>query len=405
MERWRAPALFTAVVVLLQLARQDPLVDVVTGLAPGDLRLAYPFTHVVFAPFTLAADWLNGGSRGDLAGFAAWALVAWAFARVFLADAPRRWLREAAYLLAYLGGLVAFVAWGALLQRPIPRLVAADSALVIFDVHSHTALSHDGRKGFGSHENARWHRRAGFDAAFVTDHNTTGAAQAWRTDRAGHPPLLLAGEELSLSGLHVVVLGNAALIANTPWNRTFDSTLLLLRRIAADTAPARPYLIASLPEYWRNHWGTDIGAMAAAGIEGFEIWTTSPKAMDIPPAARAEIIARGVLEHHALFGATDMHGLGNAATVWNVMRLPGWRAMDEPALAAAMIARFRAEGPAASRVIAVRRWQTDARWAAPAVVPLNAALRLRTMSRAHAVALVAWLWLPALAATVRRRRR
>jgi len=307
--------------------------------------------------------------------------------------------------LAFLAAFAGFVGWGALMDRPVPRLTATDSALVIFDVHSHTALSHDGRKSFTADRNAAWHERAGFDAAFVTDHNVVGAAQAWQAVRAGHPPLLLVGEELSLSGLHVVVLGNTERLDNTPWNRSFDSTLLFLRRLSADTSAARPYTIASLPEYWRNHWGTDIGAMTDAGIEGFEIWTTSPKAMDIPPAARAEIIARGTLEHHALFGATDMHGLGNAATVWNVMRLPGWRAMDETALAAAMIARFRTEGPAAHRVVALRRWQTDARWAAPAVVPLNAALRLRTMSAGHAAALVAWLWLPALLATARRRRR
>lgn len=405
MSRWRVPAVLTAVVVLAQLVHLDPLVDVVTGRPPADLRLVYPFAHIVFAPLTLTADWLNGGSRGDLKGFAAWAVGVYAFCRIFLGTAPRRRLRESGYALLFLAGFAAFVGWGALLDRPIPRIVAADSALVLFDVHSHTARSHDGRARFGPDENAAWHRRAGFDAAFATDHNLVGAADAWRADRAGRPPLLLAGEELSLAGLHIVALGTTQRIDNTPWNGSFDSTLLLLRRLSADSGASRPYLIASLPEYWRNHWGPDIGVMTGAGVEGFEIWTTSPRAMDIPPAARAEILARAALERHALFGATDMHGLGNAATVWNVMRLPGWRALDERALAAALVARFRSDGPAAHRVIAIRRWQTDATGAAPAVVPLNAALRLRSMSRGHAAALVVWIWLPALLATVRRRRR
>ncbi len=402
MARWRVPAVLSAVVILAQLARTHPLMDVVTGRAPGDLRLAYPLAHVLFAPFTLAADWLNGGSRGDLIGFAAWALAAYVFARVFFATDPRRLLREAGYALLFLAAFAAFVGWGALLERPIPRLVASDTALVVFDAHSHTAASHDGRPHFGVAANAAWHTRAGFDAAFVTDHNVV----AERPPRTGADGVrLLPGEELSLRGLHVLALGARARIDNTPWNRSFDSTLLLLRRLAADTSASRPYLVASLPEYWRYHWGTAIGVMTDAGIEGFEIWTTSPKAMDLPPAARAEVVARSALERHALFGATDMHGLGNAATVWNVMRLPGWRALDDDALAAALIARFRADGPAAHRVVALRRWQADARWAAPAVVPLNAALGLRTMSAAHAAALVAWLWLPALFATVRRRRR
>lgn len=405
MSRWRVPAVLTAAVLLAQLAHQNPLVDVVTGSAPDDLRLVHPVSHVVLAPFTLAADWLNGGSRGDLIGFAAWAVAAFVFARVFFGTAPRRGLREAGYALLFVLGLGAFVAWGALLARPIPRLVAADPFQLIFDVHSHTVLSHDGRGGFDAHRNAVWHRQAGFDAAFVTDHNTVGAARAWELERGGQGPVLLRGEELSLSGLHVLALGGDTLIANSPWNRSFDSTLVLLRQLSADTAAGRPYLVASLPEYWRNHWGPNIGIMTEAGIEGFEIWTTSPRAMDLPPAARTEVIARASLEGHALFGATDMHGLGYAATVWNVMRLPGWGSLDEAALARAMIARFRADGPTAHRVVALRRWQADARWAAPAVIPLNAAQGLRTMSRGHAAALLAWIWLPSLLATARRRRR
>src|SRR6185295_3220010 len=118
-------------------------------------------------------------------------------------------------------------------SRPIGRLVAADSNLIIFDVHSHTAASHDGRPGFGAAASAAWHARAGFDAAFVTDHNVCCEARQWQRDRAGHPPRLLVGEELSLSGLHMVVLGNDSAIANAPWNQSFDSSLGLLRRLRA----------------------------------------------------------------------------------------------------------------------------------------------------------------------------
>jgi predicted metal-dependent phosphoesterase TrpH len=401
MPRWRVPAALSAVVILAQLARTDPLMDVVSGRAPDALRLAYPVAHVLLAPLTLAADWLNGGSRGDLIGFAAWALAGYAFARIFLDSAPRRSLREVLYALLFLAGFAGFVGWGALLDRPIPRLVATDSALVVFDVHSHTAASHDGRPHFDLATNAAWHARAGFDAAFITDHNVIAELPS---RRAPNGLRLLPGEELSLSGLHVLALGARTRIDNTPWNRSFDSTLLLLRRLAADTSAERPYLIASLPEYWRYHWGTDIGLMTHAGIEGFEIWTTSPKAMDLSPEARAEVVARAALEGHALFGATDMHGLGNAATAWNVMRLPGWDTLDDDALTAALLARFRADGPASHQVVAIRRWQASAAWAAPAVVPLNVLLRMRTMSPDHAAALIAWLWLPALAVTARRRR-
>jgi len=410
MMRWRAPAVLTGAVLLAQLAHVQPIVDVVTGAPPADVHLSYPLAHVLLAPLTLVADWLNGGSRGDLTGFAAWAVCVYALWRLLRGGASSL-KREAIALAIFVLGFGAFVLWGALGARPIPRLVASDSSLIVFDPHSHTSLSHDGRTGFGSRENAAWHRHAGFDAAFVTDHNEFGAAAAWRHDRAGRPPRLLDGEELSLSGLHIVALGNTARIANEPWNRSWDSSLALLHLLSTPTrsdlqpAPLPPYLIASLPEYWRHHWGSDIGALASSGIEGFEIWTTSPQAMDFPPAARASVIARGTLEHKTLFGATDMHGLGYAATVWNVARLPGWRRLDDSALTRALIERFRTEGPRANRVIALRRWQATSRLGVAAAIPVNAVLLLRAASRAHALALIGWCWLPLGVVSARRRRR
>ena len=48
--------------------------------------------------------------------------------------------------------------------------------MVVFDVHSHTNVSHDVRgtlmRGFDAEANLAWHGRAGFDAFFITDHNT-----------------------------------------------------------------------------------------------------------------------------------------------------------------------------------------------------------------------------------------
>ena len=67
-------------------------------------------------------------------------------------------------------------------------LAGAGPDVVVFDVHSHTNVSHDVRgtlmRGFDTEANLRWHRRAGFDAVFVTDHNTVERAPAARR-RAG----------------------------------------------------------------------------------------------------------------------------------------------------------------------------------------------------------------------------
>ena len=409
------PALLSAIVVLAQLFHRTPLVDVVTGAAPAGVRLVYPIGHVYFAPFTLLADWLNGGSRHDIIGFMVWAVLLFALARLFgrraggapTASPAIRGAREAAVWALFVLSFSGFIAWAAFLPRPIPRLVADDPEALVFDIHSHTALSHDGRPGFGAMASAAWHARAGFDAAFVTDHNRFGAASRWRTDGVDRAPRLLDGEELSLSGLHLIVLGNRAEISNRGWDQSWDSTAALIGRLhstfdSSTFDSSTPFLVASLPEYWRKHWGPQLGDLAAWGVEGFEVWTTSPRAMEFPPAERRELIARARLSGLTLFGATDMHGYGNAATVWNVARLPGWRALGDSALTAALIGLWRRERLTAHRVIALARWQPSSRLGSAAAVPRNAWLVLRTASRGHGAALLGWIWLPTLLARLRR---
>ncbi|MBI4541739.1 MAG: hypothetical protein HY705_01780 [Gemmatimonadetes bacterium] len=416
MRRWRAPLLLSAAVLLAQLAHRSPLVDVVSGGAPTDVGLVYALWHIVFAPLTLLADWLNGGGRHDITGFVVWALLLFALARLVRrgAKAPKRqgagWepaVREAAAWALFALVLSGFIAWAAFLPRPIPRLETRDTNALVFDVHSHTSLSHDGRPGFGAAANAAWHARAGFDAAFVTDHNRFGVARQWRTEAPFREPRLLDGEELSLSGLHLIVLGNTREIDNRGFNTSWDSTGALIRRLASDAAPVipstpsflqRPFLIASLPEYWRKHWGAELGDLVGWGVEGFEIWTTAPRAMDFPPGRRREVIARARLSGLVLFGATDMHGYGNAATVWNVAHLPRWRAMDDTTLVGTLLRHWRARGAEANQVVAVARWAPESRVGTALALPANLWLLLRTASRPHGAALLAWFWLPALLA-------
>jgi hypothetical protein len=406
--RWRVPLWLSAAVILAQIARIDPLTDVVRGATPPDVHLVWPMTHVLLAPFTLTADWLNGGSRADLKGFFLWTVVLYVVVRLWVRarkDAPQATaLSETRSAVVFCLCLSAFVWWGARWSRPIPRLVASDSALIVLDIHSHTSASHDGRKAFGAAANAWWHARAGFDAAFVTDHNVVGAARQWRIDGAGRPPRLLPGEELSLAGLHVVVLGVDTLIANKPWDGSFDSSLVLLDSLArrGSASGAGPYLIASLPEYWEHHWDRDLGRLADAGVHGFEVWTTSPKAMDFPPEARATLIARAVSTHLALFGATDMHGLGNTASVWNIVRLPGWRRLDDPSLTRALLETLRGT-PEEARVIALRRAQPASRLGQAFAAPHGLVTALRAASRGHALSLLMWIWVPALLARTRKR--
>ena len=400
---WRVPLALSVCVVLAQLVRLSPLVDVVTWTAPASARLAYPASHVLLAPLTLLADWLNGGSRRDLVGFALWLPVGYVLVRLAArrTAAGRRARREALYAVGFLLAAAAFAGWCYWLPRPIPRLVSGGADDLVLDVHSHTALSHDGRPGFGAARNAAWHGRAGFDVAFVTDHNATGAARSWRLEAPRARPRLLDGEEISLSGIHLLALGTSTTIANRPWDASWDSTGALVRRLHADSV----FLVPTLPEDWRRHTGAEFGQLSEWGVDGFEIWTSAPQAMDLPPSGRRTVVSWSRLEHRPMFGSTDMHGYGFAATVWNVMRLPGWRALDDAGLQRAILAQLRAGGPAANQVVALRRWLPETRLGSAIGVPVNLVLLLRTASRAHAVALLGWIWAVAVALSLGRRPR
>jgi len=413
---WRLPLFLSVGVVLGQILSIHPLFDVVAGAPPSDVRVTYPLGHILLAPLTLLADWLNGSPARELKGFAAWLLAAFVLARLARhggraprGDPPSGWplaRRETGAALLGVTALALYVAWGALAPRPIPRLTTAVPDVLIFDVHSHTAASHDGRAGFDVAANAAWHARAGFGAAFITDHNTARAIRAALAEPPHLASVPLPGIELSLSGLHLLALGTSAEIPNAAYRDSWQATGQLVRALASGQSPgAPPFLVASLPEYWRYHWGPDIGVLVQWGVRGFEIWTSSPRAMDFPESLRREVITRCRLDGLAMFAATDMHGLGYSATAWNVTRVAAWRRLDARELSAVLVAKFQREGPDANRVVVLRRWIPETPAQAVVAVPLNLVLRLRTASLAHAASLLSWIWVVALLSGLRRRPR
>jgi hypothetical protein len=433
--RWRLPVLLSACVVLGQVLHISPLLDVVADAPPAGAHVVYPLGHVLLAPLTLLADWLNGSPARELKSFVVWLVVAFVFARLARVggraaeEGPftgwARVRREAGVALLGMVALALYVAWGALAPRPIPRLVTGDADLLIFDVHSHTAASHDGRAGFDVAANAAWHERAGFGAAFITDHNTAHAVRAALAAPPSDTFVTLPGIESSLSGLHLLALGTAAEVANGAYRDSWEATGRLIGMLASGivpdsgrtpadsvgrtSAPGRlapgtpPFLVASLPEYWQHHWGQDLGTLVQWGVRGFEIWTTSPRAMDFPEQLRRAVIARGRLDGLAMFAATDMHGFGYTATAWNVTRIAGWRRLGARELSAVLVAKFRREGPEANRVVVLRRWTPETTVQVVVAVPLNLVLILRTASPAHAAALLGWIWAVALLSGLRRR--
>jgi len=357
---------FTIALIVLVLASATnplpPVVDAVTGAA-ADADLVRPLPYILAAPLSNVLDALTFLSLDRARVFLASWLVALA-----LWGAVRRgsaWRRVARAVTGPLL-LVALAAATVLLPRPVPRLVVDDPAeTTVIDYHAHTAASHDGRRGWTALDLARWHAAQGFDASYVTDHNLVFADQS--AAPADLPIPLLPGAEWSVFGQHVLALGEEAPIDRDPYNANTRGML----RIFADLHRHRALAIASIPEYWLNHWD-DLDAFVKAGVDGFEIVNCAPKAIGFPARARARVVALAKQHELLLVGGSDNHGWGKVTCVWNLTQ-PG------------------ARGPAANHVVArpVALLQGDIpAWTAAFTQPW---IMLRSLSWPERVSWLTWL--------------
>ena len=298
----------------------SPLVDAVTGSAPGDADLDRPILYVMFAPLSTTLDALTFFSLAR----AEWALAVWILA-LGAWGALRGWATPLTWQRRVVRGsigpavLILLVLAAVILPRPVPRLVTdpggGGGGSTVIDYHAHTSASHDGRPGWTLAKLAAWHERQGFQATYVTDHNVV---------YDGSLPLppdisisLLPGVEWSVYQQHVVAIGPVEALSRDSFG---ESTARMVRIFAAIERQGA-LSIASLPEYWRYHHD-DLGAFVMAGVDGFEIVNCAPKALEFPSELRRQVLTLAASHDLMVVGASDNHGWGQVTCVWNVSR-PG----------------------------------------------------------------------------------
>ena len=398
------PIGLTAGVLAARAAAAPPLADPLGEALPHSLHPAYPALYVLFAPLFCLWDGVSMLSMSRLRGFLAGLAVLYVLWRggralwrhVTWSEAPPRRAplrRELGLLVASLAGLALFVTAGLLWHRPMAALAGTEPGDVVFDVHSHTNVSHDVRgtlmRGFDTEANLRWHRRAGFDAVFVTDHNTVEGLRP----HPG-PPALCPGIEVSAWKAHIVLLGDSVPVDRRRYNGSLDALLALLRE--SDSAYGA-LSVLSLPEYDENHWGR-LDTLVAAGADGFEIVNAAPKANEFSRPHRDSVVALARRTNRFVVGASDIHGWGATNMVWNVMPVPGGAAA--PAVCAELLKGLR-RGFGSSRIVERHHLRADAwwpRWLTPIGVVWET---WRGMNGTLTMAWVAWIWL--LWAAARRR--
>jgi hypothetical protein len=391
------PVALTLGLLLARLVAVPPLSDPLGAPLPPGLRLSLPALYLLLAPLFTLWDGVSMLSMRRLHGFLLGLSLLFVVSRLALAairrgTTPRREL--AAFALGF-AGLAAFIAAGLLWHRPMARLAGAPADHAAVDFHTHTRASHDVggtlMDRYDAAANLAWHRRAGFDAVFLTDHNTV-------TRRRGPGlPASCPGIEVSAWRAHVLLLGDTLPVDRGPFTRDLDGLLRLLR---TSEKAYGALTVASIPEYARNHWGR-LDTLVANGLDGFEIVNAAPKANELGRAQRDSVIALAQRADRFLIGVSDHHGWGATSMVWNLVPVPGWRSAPER-LCAGVLARL-GEGAGAVQIVERHRLRPDDRW--PAVLtPLGVVWETwRSMGWAATGGWLLWIWGLALPALRRRR--
>jgi hypothetical protein len=365
------------------------------------LYLSTPLLYLVLAPLFTLWDGISMLSMSRLEGFLIGVVLlylVWRSASAWLrrgtGSVRGSWIRELAVLVASIILFLGFLIIGALWHRPTLSLAGVGKGQRVVDFHSHTNVSHDVRNtlmgGFDAEANRRWHARAGFDAVFITDHNTVEGLRRLkeRGNKDGGAegyPVICPGIEVSAWRAHIVLLGDTLPVDRSRYNSSLEELLLLLR--TSDSVYGS-LSVASLPEYRRNHWNR-LDQLVAAGLDGFEVVNASPKANEIPRKQRDSVIALARSSNRFVVGVSDSHGWGSTSMVWNLVPL---RQEDSGRDTCGAVLRQLSTGFPAVQVIERHRLRPDTWWPIW-LTPVGVVWETwRSMGWALTMAWLVWIW-------------
>ncbi|HMA24441.1 MAG: hypothetical protein ACM37U_04115 [Gemmatimonas sp.] len=346
------PIAITLLVLMSAAVAVDPIRDAVTLDAIGEARLDLPPGYLSIAPISSVLDTLTLLTVGQHIAIALWVIILFVAYRVLRARRRKVVLwREALAALALLAGIFVVYAAAALMPRPMAQLTTSDATILSVDFHSHTKYSHDGRRGWDEEDVRAWHRGAGFDVAYITDHATFEGAErgvAGNPPQTGEGTTLLQGLEAMDHGEHVNILsaGRRYRGLTTPDLKDVDDQALALADIIPGTSPL---VIETVPG--------NIGKLAshtpntAPPADAIEIVDGSPRGLSQGRRERARIVHLADSLNLALVAGSDNHGWGHTAPGWTLLRIPGWRGMPTDSLSQRIEEILRIGRRQATRVV------------------------------------------------------
>jgi len=390
--RYRWPLAISGILLITAVFSLPPLVDVATAGSPLSANLRTPVLYDLFAPISNVLDAFTLLSPAQYAAtfvICAICFVATTSIGQLRTSGRLSAARSARSAAGFLGGTIGVAGIMLVALRPMASLELNDHDLIAVDFHSHTEASHDGRAGFTAERSREWHRSAGFDAVYVTDHQTfDGALGAVKGNPtlAAEGPVLLPGVELRDGDEHLILIGvdpRRMKISSPDWE---------VAAVAADGGPAPPILLLSLPgDVLRIPPAEIHGPIKLAGIEASD---GCPRGLAQAATQRDSILAISARLGVALVSGSDNHGWGRAAPAWSVLRIPDWRTKTPAQLDIAIRQTLLARGAGAVQVIARRTAALPHNAIQSALGGLSVALVMaRTLSSKDRVSWVAWSWM------------
>jgi hypothetical protein len=326
------PIGITVALFVTALFATDPIRDAVTLGPIGEGRLDLPPSYVAIAPISSVLDTLTLLTVGQHIALVLWAIAIFVAVRIARARRGATVRREVIAAIIFLAALIAIYAAAAVLPRPMAQFVTSDETVLAVDFHSHTQASHDGRPGWTDEDVRAWHRAAGFDAVYITDHRSFEGAErgiASNPPFAGQGTMVLQGIEAFFNGEHVNILSAGRRYKGllTPDLKDIDPQSLMLASLLVKTAPVT---IETVPANLNK-----VPALSETGTPGvmaIEIVDGSPRGLSQTRRDRARIVHIADSLNLALVTGSDNHGWGRAAPGWTLFRVPGWRGMPTDSL-------------------------------------------------------------------------
>jgi hypothetical protein len=392
------PVLVLALLVLSAPFAVDPLRDAATGGPITEATLRRSGAYLLLAPVSAVLDTISLLSLRQhvallvtlLLGWTLWSW--WRRRELDLAITPgRRAVRVAAQVGIALVGLVGVYVVALLVPRPMAALETAGPNILAIDFHTHTKYSHDGRWNWEAEDVRAWHRKAGFDVAYISDHRSfDGAREGWANNptQSGEGTVLLPAIEAVWKGEHVNVLDADRMyrgILDAALRNVDDEAL----RLASLVPGNEPVLIETIPgDLTKVYTAKGNGS---AGVRAIEVVDGAPRGLGQSRVDRARIVRLADSANIALVAGSDSHGWGHVASAWTMMLIPGWRGAPPEEVSKAISATLRNGGRATTKVAERYMENTDSPALVALTVPIVTWGMFRALSLDERVVWFAWV--------------